>query len=395
MTQEHDAEPPAASQVEEAIGSEAEPEEPGRYRGTRRTPPARPRVLTGMGHVREPESERWWRSWLGRTAALLLGALILAAAFVTAYVGGLHKPTPRDIPVAVVRDDNAARTLIAAVRVRTNTIEAVEYADPQAALQALRKRSVYAILSSSTLGGTGLTLTTASASSPAATQVIEQTLDAAAAATGASLAVADVVPVSIQDPLGVVPFYLVFGFVLGGILAATALGVAVGTVPRNLDRAAMRIGALAVFSALVGTAGAIVAGPVTQVWTSHRVGVAIAGTLVTFAAAMLTSAAQGWLGLLGTGLAVLLLIALGNPGSGGIYPPEFLPRFFDQMYRWNIPGLGVSLVEGVAYFDRQATGWPITALALWALAGVLGLLLATAVLGRRLSSPPSPSIKDK
>jgi hypothetical protein len=274
MTEEHEAPPPAASKVEEAIGSEAEPE-PGRYRGTRRTPPTRSKVFTGLGHVREP------RSWLGRTVGLLLGTLVLAVAFITAYVVALHEPTPRDVPVAVVRDDTAA------------------------------------------------------------------------------------------------------------------LGVAVGTVPRNLERAGLRIVALVVFSALVGTAGAVVAGPVTDVWTSRFVGLALAGALVTFTAAMLTSAAQGWLGLLGTGLAVLLLVALGNPGSGGIYPPEFLPAFFDQMYRWNIPGLGVNLVEGVAYFDRQAIGWPVTALAIWALAGVVGLLLATAVFGRRAQRLPVPSSVDQ
>ncbi|HET6212463.1 MAG TPA: hypothetical protein VFE14_06275, partial [Micromonosporaceae bacterium] len=67
----------------------------------------------------------------------------------------------------------------------------------------------------------------------------------------------------------------------------------------------------------------------------------------------------------------------------GIYPPEFMPGFFAGMHRWDIPGLGVSLVKGVAYFDRKATGWPISALALWALAGLAGLLGATTVLGRR------------
>src|SRR5262245_6146667 len=226
MTEEHDAPPPAASQVEEAIGG-AEPE-PAHYRGTRRPPPTRPGVLTGLGHVREPESERWWRSWFGRTAGLLLGTLLVAAGVITAYVVALHKPTPRDVPVAVVRNDAAARTLIAAVRVRTTTIQAIEYGDAPAALRALKNRKVYAVLTSPTPGGgAGLTLTTASASSPAATQVVEQILDAAATASGTSLAVVDAIPVSRQDPLGTVPFYLVFGFVLGGILAATALGVAV------------------------------------------------------------------------------------------------------------------------------------------------------------------------
>ena len=82
-----------------------------------------------------------------------------------------------------------------------------------------------------------------------------------------------------------------------------------------------------------------------------------------------------------------LVFVLGNPGSGGIYPPEFLPPFFRSMHNWNIPGLGVDLVKSVVYFERRAAAWPITALALWSLLGVGGLLGATAVLGARAHRP--------
>jgi hypothetical protein len=57
------------------------------------------------------------------------------------------------------------------------------------------------------------------------------------------------------------------------------------------------------------------------------------------------------------------------------------------MHNWNIPGLGVDLVKSVVYFERKAAAWPITALTLWALLGVGGLLGATAVLGKRAHRP--------
>lgn len=34
------------------------------------------------------------RDWLPRTAALLVGTLALATAFIAAYVGALHQPHP-------------------------------------------------------------------------------------------------------------------------------------------------------------------------------------------------------------------------------------------------------------------------------------------------------------
>jgi hypothetical protein len=351
----------------------------------------RPRdLLQGMGHVREPERDDWWRSWLVRTTALLLGTLALGVAFVWAYAGVLHDPTPRDVPVGVVRGDAPAQALLATVRAQSDAIEPIEYADVAAAADALERRSIYAIVGGADVGGAGLTLTTASASGPAATDLVVQTLTGVADAAQVSTTVVDAVPASAGDGRGLVPFYLVVGLVLAGYLASTALGLNLGTVPRDLDRAAMRIAALAVFSALAGIAAALVTGPILGIFTEHRPGLAIAGALITFAAAMIAAAVQGWLGLLGTGLVILLLVVLGNPGSGGIYPPEFLPPFFRSMHTWNVPGLGVDLVRSVVYFERRAAAWPITALALWSLLGVGGLLGATAVLGKRAHRPVTP-----
>jgi hypothetical protein len=331
-----------------------------------------------------------------RTVALLVGTLALGIAFIWAYAGALHDPTPRDVPVGIVRGDTGADSLMAAVAAtQGNAIEPVVYDTRTAANDALLRRAVYGVVASTDAGGTGLTLTTASASSIVASDFITQTLTTIADTAQVSMTVADAVPQAPGDPRGLVPFYLVVGLVLAGYLASTALGLNLGTVPRDFDRAAMRIGALAVFSVLVGIGGALVTGPILGIFTDHRPGLAIGGALLCFASAMIAAAVQGWLGLLGTGLVIFLLVVLGNPGSGGIYPPEFLPAFFRGMHRWNPPGLGVDLVKSVVYFDRKASGWPVTALALWTLLGVGGLLGATAVLGRRAHAhrfaTPQPS----
>lgn len=282
-----------------------------------------------------------------KTGTLLLGTLALAAAFVWAYAGALHQPTSRDVPVGVVRGDSAAANLLSALRPQ---LRPIEYADGGAAADALTRRKVYGVLAAADAGGaTGLTLTTAGASSPMATDLIAQATTGAAATAEVPITVADAVPTSDGDPRGLVPFYLVVGCVLGGYLVATVLGLASGTTPADLDDAALRIGILAVFAALLGTAAAIITGPVLDVFTAHRPGIAVAGALITFASGMVASAVQGW-----------------------------------GMHRWNLPGLGTDLVKFVVYFDRKAAGWPITALAIWAAAGVGVLLAAAAIRGRSL-----------
>ncbi|MEU5783679.1 hypothetical protein [Micromonospora lupini] len=328
------------------------------------------------------------RDWLPRTAGLLLGTLALATAFIAAYVGALHQPHPRDVPVGVAASDQPARTVLAAVRDRTNKIKAIEYADPGAADDGLTSREVYAVLSAAPDGG--LVLTTASAGAPAATDLVIQVLTSAAQQARVPLRVTDEVPVAGTDPRGLVPFYLAIGYVLGGYLASTVLGISAGTAPRTLGRAGLRIGALAVYSVVLGIAGAVIVGPVLDVWHHDLPAVAGTGMLAAFAAAMVAAAVQGWLGVLGTGLVILLLVVLGNPGSGGIYAPEFLPTWLRGMHLWNVPGLATDLIKSAVYFDRRSIGWPLTGLVLWAVLALAALLGATRVRGRRATTGARP-----
>lgn len=338
-----------------------------------------------VGHRTEPGDPESWRRSLIRAGAMLFGTLVLATAFIAAYAGALHQPTPKDVPIAVVRTDQPARTLLAAVRQQDKALKPVEYADRGAADDALASREVYAVVSSTNTGGKpGLSLVTASAAAPLAAQVITQTLQVAAERAQVPLAVSDSVPIAANDPRGLVPFYLAVGLVLGGYLGSTVLGITIGTTPRTVGRAGARIAGLAVYSTLLGLAGALVTGPGLDVWHSRFASLVGAGALAAFAAAMAAAAVQGWLGLLGTGLVILLLVVLGNPGSGGIYAPEFLPDFFRDMHLWNVPGLATDLVRAVVYFGPDATARPAGTLAIWAVAGLLLLLAAAAFRGRRI-----------
>jgi hypothetical protein len=96
-----------------------------------------------------------------------------------------------------------------------------------------------------------------------------------------------------------------------------------------------------------------------------------------------TAALQSWLGLAGTGVAMLLLFILGNPASGGVYPPEFLPGLFRDLPGWLPTGQATELVRAVEYFGGAASAGPLAGLVLWLLAG----LAATALSGRRQPLP--------
>ncbi|GIF73044.1 membrane protein [Asanoa siamensis] len=316
----------------------------------------------------------------------LLLALIVGVGFIAAFVIALHDPKPDDVPVAVVRGDQPAEALLAAVRGQGRQLEAIAFDDAAAADRALRRQDVYAVLATSTTGA-GLTLTTASAAGPAATAVITGFVTVAARRAGTPLAVVDAVPVDPDDPRGVVPFYLALGLVIGGYFGGISLSLALGTVPRNLPRAALRIGGLALHAVLLSLGGTLIVGPGADIWHQNLAGLFGAGALLAFTAALFASAVQAWLARVGTTLIILVVVVLGNPGSGGIYPAEFLPGFFRGIHDWDLPGLGSDLVRSVVYFPAGTAGWPAGKLAIWCVGSVVLLLGAMLVLGRPVRSP--------
>src|SRR5437763_1991566 len=108
--------------------------------------------------------------------------------------------------------------------------------------------------------------TLAGGAAPAVADLTRQALGTAAATAHIPLSVRDAHPPAGRDPRGLTPFYLVVGWLLGGYLAATALAVIVGTVPRNGPRLAMRLGAFVAFAFLLGLAGALRYGAGDGIW---------------------------------------------------------------------------------------------------------------------------------
>jgi hypothetical protein len=315
------------------------------------------------------------RARIRTTAGMLLGVLAIATGFLAAHLEALHRPTPKDVPVAVARTDQRAVALADAVRAETDKIRPIRYADSGAASDALAGRAVYAVLADGP--AQTLTLTVGSASAPTAADLIQRVFTAAAERAGISLDITDAAPTSAADPHGLVPFYLASGLVFGGFLAATMLSQSGATAMADPRAKGIRLAALTLYSALLGTIGAVIAGPVVHVWDHDLPAVAAAGALVTLAATLLATAVRAWLGPIGTGLVILLLVALGPPTSGGATAPEFLPAALRGVHRWNIPGLGTDLIRSVAYFDHRAFVRPLVGLVGWVGFGIAGTVTAT------------------
>ncbi|ATZ27549.1 DUF3533 domain-containing protein [Streptomyces lavendulae] len=317
-----------------------------------------------------------------RAALLVLGVLALQLAFVASYIGAFHHPEPHEIPIAVAASaERVARQSaqrLAALPGKPLDPRAV--GNEAAAVTQVENREVDGALVIDPAGTTDR-LIVASGAGASLSQALEQVVGAVEKAQGRSVRVVDVAPAYRGDARGLSSFYLVIGWCVGGYLCAAILAISAGARPANIHRAVIRLGALLLYSLVAGLLGAVIAGPVLDALPGSLMGLWGLGTLVVFAVGAITLAFQGLAGVIGIGLAILLVVVLGNPSAGGAYPYPLLPPFWSTIGPALPPGAGTYAARSVTYFHGNGARGPMLVLAAWAVAGA-AVTLACAVTRR-------------
>ncbi|MFG2297410.1 DUF3533 domain-containing protein [Streptomyces sp. NPDC048603] len=332
-----------------------------------------------------------------RAALLVFGVLVLQLAFVTSYIGAFHQPKPSEIPIAVASP--AARITEQSVEqlaeLPGDPLDPRAVADEAAALAQVENRDVDGALIIDPAGPADRLLV-ASGAGASLSQALEQVVGAVEKARGRTVRVVDVAPAARGDARGLSAFYLVVGWCVGGYLCAAILAISAGARPANSARAVIRLGALLAYALAAGLLGALIAGPVLDALPGSIWALWGLGALVVFAVGALTLALQGLAGVVGIGLAILLVVVLGNPSAGGAYPYPLLPPFWRTIGPALPPGAGTFAARSIAYFKGNGAGGPLLVLAGWAVLGAVVTMAcavsrhgrAGAPVGSGLPAPP-------
>ncbi|MEU3342871.1 DUF3533 domain-containing protein [Streptomyces sp. NPDC006668] len=290
-----------------------------------------------------------------RALGLVLGGLLIQLAFTISYLGAFHSPTPHRIPVAVVAPEQASAQIVAKLNgLDGDPVKATAAESESAARQRIMDRKVdAAFLLNAT--GTKDTLLVASAGGPSVSQTASLLAQKIEAEQKRQVTVTDIHPPNSGDGRGMTSFYLVLGWVVGGYLTATVMNMPTGSRPANRHRIMIRLAVLGLYAVVSGVAGAVIVGPVFDALSGHFWALTEIGTLVVFASAATALALQTLLGMVGTGLTILLFVVLGNPSSGGVYPSVLLPEFWSAIGQALPPGAGTTLVRNTVYFGEHAT----------------------------------------
>jgi hypothetical protein len=309
-------------------------------------------------------------------ALVLLPALVLTLAFAFSYVGAFHDPTPHGVPVAVVGPPAVAAQLDG---LPGDPLDARQASSRSDALSQIDDREVYGAYDAR-----ANRLFVASAANAATAIALERTFNLAAAAKGGpAVRVTDVKPLPPKDPNGTALFYAMIAWVFGGYIAATLIGLIGSPRSRSTQRAAGRVGALAVHSVVAGILSVVILRACFGVFSGHVVALCAIAALTIFASGAATAGIQAAAGPAGTAIVILVFVILGNPASGGPFARPLLPGFWSTIGGVLPPGASVDLARSALFFDGARTLGPILALVGWA---VLGTVVALA-LGGRITDP--------
>ncbi|MEU3900550.1 DUF3533 domain-containing protein [Streptomyces sp. NPDC045251] len=349
-----------------------------------------------MSHT--PVTDRRRGSFLGevkdavtpRATLLVLGVLALQLLFIASYVGALHDPKPKDVPFGVVAPTAVAeRTVDRLERLPGSPLDPRTVADEESARRQIMEREIDGALIVNP-GGTRDILLVASGGGTVLASALEGLVSKVEQAEGRTVRTVDVAPASPRDFDGLSSFYLVVGWCVGGYLCASILAISTGARPANPLRAAIRLIVMALVAIVGGLGGAVIVGPILGALPGSVVDLWGLGALITFAVGAATLALQGVFGIVGIGLAILLVVIAGNPSAGGAFPLPMLPPFWKEIGPWLPPGAGTWTARSIAYFKGNAETGPLLVLWAWAVAGTL-ITLAAAVLRVRRQEPELPT----
>ncbi len=299
-----------------------------------------------------------------------MASAALVAIFVALTLSVFHKPTPHDLPVGIAGSAAVTRQVEHALdSAAPGAFRFRGYRSGASATTGIAQREVDGALVAS---GASWRLLVTQAGDTAPEQALSGAFAAVAARSGRHLVVSDVVPPGASDTEGLSSWFVVLSVLIPSLAAGSASAMAF-----RRSRRAWSVAAPVAAAVVIGAVAAAIADGLAGLGNYA----AIAGIIALFSLAVAAPTAvlaRIWPPLVA--LAVVAFIVAGIPASGG---PANLASFTPAFLRVLSPvlplGIAASSVRNVVYFGGHATSPYIWTLAAWALAGMAGLILVTAL----------------
>lgn len=242
-----------------------------------------------------------------------------------------------------------------------------EFADADAVRDAIGRRDVVGGI---VVDGAGPHMLIASAGGTPIAQTLTGVAGALSEASGTTVSVEDVVPLTVDDPTGAGLTALALPLVFGGMMPAVVL---VQLFPRSIGKRVTGAVGVAVLAGFALTA-------ILQFGTHSLSGnylltlLALATGISAISLPLL--GLESLFGIKGFALGAVTMMFVANPLSGMATTGAWLPAGWGSFGQLLPPGSAGAAVRSLAFFDGHGAGTPILVLACWIAVGVALCLIA-------------------
>jgi hypothetical protein len=319
----------------------------------------------------------------------LAGFIVASATFVAIFVAltlsAFHKPAPHDLPVGIVGSAAVTGQIEHALDgAAPGAFRFSSYDSGASATAGIAQRQIDGALIAS---GANLRLLVTQAGGTGPEQALTGAFTAVAARSGRHLVVLDVVPPRASDSEALSSWFVVLSVLIPSLAAGSASALAFRRARRT-----WAVGAPVAAAVVSGLVAAAIADGLAGL--GHYA--AIAGIVALFSLAVAApTAVLSRIRPPLVALAILAFIVFGIPVSGG---PANLAGFTPGFLRALSPvlplGVAASTIRNVVYFGGHDTTSYLWTLAAWALAGVAGLILITALRRPIVTEPVIPVVPE-
>jgi hypothetical protein len=288
-----------------------------------------------------------------------------------------HHPEPRNLPIAVVGNEQIAAALEAK---SPDQLSVTAVPELDAAKREIAERDVYGAVVPSASGGID-TVLIASAASNQVANFLRQTVGQPT--PEGTPQVVDVAPWPEDDSAGLAINLLLIVIILGGTVGVVGMAQLLPRFEGHPRQGILPLTYLAAYALVFGIAVTAIAaafGVGSDAPVLERVG---AMFLISLGATASTAGLIALIGPAGAAVTSILYFVLGAQISGAGTAPEFLPSFWNGLGQHLPAGAGTTLLRNLFYFPEASSGGGIAVLALYAGVGLIVLLATTFVRARR------------
>lgn len=304
-----------------------------------------------------------------RYAFLFVIPFLMVTMMFATYLGTMHSPEPREMPVAVVGSGVGAEALVDSLG-GSEAVDARLVGSRADAVELIEAREIAGALEMPADGADEATVYTAMAAGASQASTVPQLLAPVVLEQGWTLTSEDVVPLPEGDGAGIAVLFAAMGMMLAGYVPLSVMML--GTP--HLLTVRRFVPLLLGWSALTSSLIWLILGPLVGAVDGHYLQFLGIGTLATGAVGAAQLLFTKVLGPMAVLLGMLLWVVFGMPASNLALSTHMMPGFFGWLHGvLPLPAAGEAL-RSVVYFDGRDVGGHLVVLAIWAVVA-LGLSL--------------------